>query len=335
MTSKQIIEDLKDVIASLKLENEIYRLEREAYRLEREQDKHQINALLAMITDLRKEIKSLHEAIDARNADLTKAENINKGLSKIISNKSEKRQPKPSEEDRKTLEAARAAATKARGNNGAKRDLHPENAAHMTIVYVTPDDPDFNIALAELIGGKDQDGNPKAYLESRRYRYHRGFMETVLYRAPLYKQDKHMYRGKAPGTLFLNSSYESSAISFLMRMRFGYGMTVESICCMLREDGFNMNRKTADGLFRKTVRIPESLYKALRIAVRQSDYLNIDGTYHRILSEKKTDMKDENSDKEASGEDLANRKDMDKNDSAQETGMNDASAVRGSRKGHL
>ncbi|WP_156804012.1 IS66 family transposase [Hallella multisaccharivorax] len=97
---------------------------------------------------------------------------------------------------------------------------------------------------------------------------------------------------------------------------------IESICCMLREDGFNMNRKTADGLFRKTVRIPESLYKALRIAVRQSDYLNIDGTYHRILSEKKTDMKDENSDKEASGEDLANRKDMDKNDSAQETGMN-------------
>lgn len=160
-------------------------------------------------------------------------------------------------------------------------------------------------------------------------------MEMVLYRAPLYKQKKHMYRGKAPGTLFLNSSYESSAISFLMRMRFGYGMTVESICCMLREDGFNMNRKTADGLFRKTVRIPESLYKALRIAVRQSDYLNIDGTYHRILSEKKTDMKDENSDKEASGEDLANRKDMDKNDSAQETGMNDASAVRGSRKGHL
>ncbi len=46
-------------------------------------------------------------------------------------------------------------------------------------------------------------------------------------------------------------------------------------------------------------------------------------------------MKDENSDKEASGEDLANRKDMDKNDSAQETGMNDASAVRGSRKDHL
>ena len=66
-------------------------------------------------------------------------------------------------------------------------------------------------------------------------------MEMVLYRAPLYKQKKHMYRGKAPGTPFLNSSYESSAISFLMRMRFGYGMTVESICHMLREDGFNMN----------------------------------------------------------------------------------------------
>ena len=335
MTSKQIIEDLKEIIASLKSENEMYRLEREAYRLEREQDKRQINALLAMITDLRKEIKSLHEAIEARNDDLAKAENINKGLSKIISNKSEKLQSKPSEEDRKALAVARAAATKARGNNGAKRDMHPENSAHTMIVYVKPNDPNFNIALSELIGGTDQDGNPKSYLESKRYRYHRGYMETVLYRAPLYKQDKHMYRGKAPRTPFLNSSYESSAISFLMRMRFGYGMPVESICHMLREDGFNMNKKTADGLLRKTAGILENLYKALRIAVRQSDYLNIDETYYRILSEKKSESKDKNADKESSGKSTTNKKDTDKNDSARETDMNDASAARGSRKGYL
>ena len=122
---------------------------------------------LMFIFPLKKKAHSLHEAIDARNADLTKAENINKGLSKIISNKSEKRQPKPSEEDRKTLEAARAAATKARSNNGAKKDLHPENAAHMTIVYVTPDDPDLNVTLAKLTGGADQNGNQMHILRAR------------------------------------------------------------------------------------------------------------------------------------------------------------------------
>lgn len=86
MTNAQIIESLKEVIASLKSQIEVY-------RLEREQDKRQINALLSVIADLRKEIASLHEAIDARNNDIAKAENINKGLSKIISNKTEKQAP--------------------------------------------------------------------------------------------------------------------------------------------------------------------------------------------------------------------------------------------------
>ena len=83
MINAQIIESLKEVIASLKSQIEVY-------RLEREQDKRQINALLSVIADLRKEIASLREAIDARNNDIAKAENINKGLSKIISNKTER-----------------------------------------------------------------------------------------------------------------------------------------------------------------------------------------------------------------------------------------------------
>ena len=100
----QIIESLKEVIASLKSQNEVY-------RLEREQDKRQINALLSVIADLRKEIASLHEAIDARNNDIAKAENINKGLSRIISNKTEKQAPpEPSAKERKELETKRAEA---------------------------------------------------------------------------------------------------------------------------------------------------------------------------------------------------------------------------------
>lgn len=93
MTSNQIIESLKEVIVSLKAQLEVY-------RLEREQDKRQINALMSIITGLRKEISSLREAIDGRNEDLEKAKSINKGLSKIIANKAEKQQP-PSRQRRK------------------------------------------------------------------------------------------------------------------------------------------------------------------------------------------------------------------------------------------
>lgn len=322
MTSNQIIESLKEVIVSLKAQLEVY-------RLEREQDKRQINALMSIITGLRKEISSLREAIDGRNEDLEKAKSINKGLSKIIANKAEKQQPpKPSEEERLELEKRRAAAAKARGNNGAKRSTHPENSAHTQIVYVTPDAPCFNLSQATLVGGTDQDGNPTAYLESKRYRYHKGYMETVLYRAPLYKQDGQLYRGKAPRTPFLNSSYESSAIAHVMHLRYGYAMTVESICHMLREQGFDMSKKTADGLLRKTSDILGNLYQALRDTVLKADYLNIDETYYKILSERKPKAS------EASQAEDAKQatEDEQKKDCPSPT---DVSPARGSRKGYL
>lgn len=323
MTNAQIIESLKEVIASLKSQIEVY-------RLEREQDKRQINALLSIIADLRKEIASLHEAIDARNNDIAKAENINKGLSKIISNKTEKQAPpEPSAKERKELEAKRAEAVKARGNNGAKRSTHPENSAHTRVVYVTPDTPGFNLSTATLIGGTDTEGNPTAYLESRRYRYQKGYMETVLYRAPLYKQDGRLYRGKAPSTPFLNSSYESSAIAHTMRLRYGYAMPVESICRMLRENGFDMSKKTADGLLRKTSGILENLYLALRDTVLKADYLNIDETYYRILSEKKPETAENGS---ASGTGCSTGKDTVDNNGSSIAGM---PAARGSRKGYM
>lgn len=329
MTSNQIIESLKEVIASLKSQLEVYRLEREQYRLEREQDKRQINALLSVIAGLRKELASLHEAIDARNDDLRKAESTNKGLSKIIANKTERQQlPKPSEEDRQELERKRAEAAKARGNNGARRSTHPENSAHTKIVYVTPDAPGFDLSSARLVGGTDEDGNPTVYCESKRYRYHKGYMETILYRAPLYKQDGQMYRGKAPATPFLNSSYESSAIAHIMHLRYGYAMTVESICRMLREQGFNMSKKTADGLLRKTSGILENLYQALRESVLKADYLNIDETYYKILSERKPKASGASQDEDA----RQATDDEQKKDSPSST---DVSPARGSRKGYL
>ena len=138
-----------------------------------------------------------------------------------------------------------------------------------------------------------------------------------------------LYRGKAPSTPFLNSSYESSAIAHIMRLRYGYAMPVESICRMLREDGFNMSKKTADGLLRKTSGILESLYLALRDTVLKANYLNIDETYYRILSEKKPETAENGG---ASGTGCSTGRDTVDNNGSSIAGM---PAARGSRKGYI
>ena len=90
-----------------------------------------------------------------------------------------------------------------------------------------------------------------------------------------------------------------------------------------------MSKKTADGLLRKTSGILESLYLALRDTVLKADYLNIDETYYRILSEKKPETAENGS---ASGTGCSTGKDTVGNNGSSLAGM---PAARGSRKGYM
>lgn len=87
--------------------------------------------------------------------------------------------------------------------------------------------------------------------------------------------------------------------------------------------------RTADGLLRKTSGILESLYLALRDTVLKADYLNIDETYYRILSEKKPETAEIGS---ASGTGCSTGKDTVDNNGSSLAGM---PAARGSRKGYM
>ena len=107
MTNKEIIELLKEQI--------------DAGR-EREMK------LLEQISELTAEIASLKEALLKKGESLDKQKRIARGLSKLMGNSSEKRMPEPlpDGEELKRREEERKAARKARGNNGAKRDMHHE-----------------------------------------------------------------------------------------------------------------------------------------------------------------------------------------------------------------
>ena len=106
MKKDEIIELLKEQIASLRADND---------------------RLLLQVEALTREIASLNEALLQKGESLSRQQRIAKGLAKLMSNSSEKQnaaQTPLSEEEQKRKEEEKAAKRKARKNNGAKRDMH-------------------------------------------------------------------------------------------------------------------------------------------------------------------------------------------------------------------
>ena len=63
-------------------------------------------------------------------------------------------------------------------------------------------------------------------------------------------------------------------------------MPVERIVAYFNENGFNIDKQTAQGLLKKTALLFEKLYKAMQKAVKKDNYLCCDETYHRVLVKK-------------------------------------------------
>ena len=106
MKKDEIIELLKEQIASLRADND---------------------RLLLQVEALTQEIASLNEALLQKGESLSRQQRIAKGLAKLMSNSSEKQnaaQTPLSEEEQKRKEEEKAAKRKARKNNGARRDMH-------------------------------------------------------------------------------------------------------------------------------------------------------------------------------------------------------------------
>ena len=225
------------------------------------------------VDELLRKVSSLEELLVQKKAEEQKQHNIIKGLTKIQQNKSEKQAPSAVSD----IESASQAEPKPREktNYGARRKEHYE--AKVEEEDIEPTDPRFDQMKARLIDTHDV---VRYILVPMR------FIKRV-YHIHVYTQDGAIMEGKAPAAPLLGSNYDGSFIAGIAQLRYIYSMPVERIVKYFQENGFDMNKATANGLLCKTENIFENLYKVMGLAVKEDDYLAGDETYHRVLVKEK------------------------------------------------
>lgn len=218
-------------------------------------------------------ISSLNVDITQTKSSVEKLENKNRGLTKIISNKSEKQEAKQVEQPSET-EAAKGQNPKDRGNNGAKRFKH----LNLEIIdkHIYPNHEQFIKDLATYIGEDTV----------IRYIYQPPKVLKLIYHIHAYKLNGEIYSGKAPKGMLLNSNYDSSLVAAMLQFRYIYSMPVERIIKYFNEIGFALKKPTAHGLLKKIVKKLKRLEEVLKKTVLEADYLNMDESYYKILTPK-------------------------------------------------
>ena len=230
-----------------------------------------IRQMASSMRAMEKTIANLEALLKERDTSPAKAQNQMRGLSKLVENKSERQKPEQpapkTEEEKKAEEERKAAERKARGNNGAKRNMHFEMETVKRDVYPEGMDGITPFSTRDVI----------------RYRMMPpSFIKEVIHVHAM-KVNGTLISAKAPLTPLLNSSYDGSFIAGIAQLRYLYSMPVERIVNYFTENGFAIDEPTAHGLLKKTAWLFEKLYKSMRRAVKEDRYLCCDETYHKIL----------------------------------------------------
>lgn len=230
-----------------------------------------VSSLNGTVNELNERIASLEALLKERDTSLAKAQNRMRGLSRLVEKKSERQKPALSapqtDEEGKAEEERKAAERKARGNNGAKRNMHFE----METVY-------HDVFPAGL-----ENERPFNTREVIRYRMEPPKFYKDVYLVHTIKTGDSLVSAKSPLAPIQNSSFDGSFIAGIAQLRYLYSMPVERIVAYFAENGFNLGKQTAHGLLKKTAWLFEKLYKSMRKAVKEDRYLCCDETYHKIL----------------------------------------------------
>ena len=194
----------------------------------------------ATVADLKATIANLEALLKERDASLVKAQNQMRGLSKLVENKSEQQKPTSpapkTDEEKKADEERKAAERKARGNNGAKRNMHFEMETVEKDVYPEGCENLTPFSTREAV---------RYIMIPPRFIKEVSHIHTV-------KVDGRLVSANAPLTPLLNSSYDGSFIAGIAQLRYLYSMPVERIVNYFREHGFDLDKQTAHGLLKKT-----------------------------------------------------------------------------------
>ena len=230
-----------------------------------------VSSLTVQVGELIERVKSLEELLVQKGIAIDKAKRQNKALGKLVSGKKSERQEKNpqnqmTQEEFDKQKEEQAEKRKARKNNGAKRDMHYEmKEVHVTI------DPEMDAELLKKL---------RIYGTRTCLRYSMEpikFIKTV-YHINTYTDGSIMYPGKTPPALLLNSSYSPSFAAGLLQMRYIYSMPVERIIKYFADNGFTLNKPTANKLIARSADVLENIYKAICQVVLQQDYVTADDT---------------------------------------------------------
>ena len=229
-----------------------------------------VDTLNNTISDLRATIVNLESLLTERDKSLDKANNQVRGISKLLEKKSEKQSSAPIVPKTEEEIAQKEAERKARGNNGAKRNIHFEMETVKHDVYPAGMEGWMPFSTRETI---------RYEMIPPRFIKHLYCIHTV-------KDGDRLVSAKAPLAPLQNSSFDGSFIAGIAQLRYLYSMPVERIVAYFNENGFNIDKQTAHGLLKKTALLFDNLYKAMQKAVKEDSYLCCDETYHRVLVKK-------------------------------------------------
>jgi transposase len=235
----------------------------------------QLHQQSIQIEELTASIRSLEEALLLKNGHIQILTNKNRGLGKLISNKSEKITAPAGSGGVKAQEETAKANLKERGNNNAKRKEFFDMETIIEEVY--PDDPGFDKEKSRVIG----------YVDSILYECIPAKFIKRIFRQYNCLLDEKIYSGKAPRAPLLNSNYDGSFIAGMLQLRYIYSMPVERIVKYFAEHGFEMNKSTAHGLIKKSAWMMERLDKVLKKTILEDDYISMDESYYTILTKEK------------------------------------------------
>ena len=233
-----------------------------------------VSELRATVKGMKRTISNLEDLLKDRDASLSKAKSQMRGLSKMVENKSERQKASPAEakteEERQAERERKAAERKARGNNGAKRDMHFEMKTVEKDIY-----PDGAADGQKAAFDRVRDVVRYIMIPPR-------FIKEVLHIHTIKAGDR-LVSARAPQTPIQNSSFDGSFIAGIAQLRYLYSMPVERIVNYFSENGFNLDKQTAHGLLKKTAFLFENLHRAMRSAVKEDNYICADETYHKVL----------------------------------------------------
>lgn len=178
------------------------------------------------------------------------------------------------EKDAATPPPSRWKKAKTRGNNNAKRKEYfcDEVCTH----EIWPDSV------------KEEERALVSVLRERnviRYEYIPGKIIKHIYTLKVCKVEDKVETPRVPAAPVFNSNFDSSFMAYLLQLRYAYFMPVERIAKLLNECGFDVTKGTLNGLLSKAYNLMEGMDQAMRQAIWEDNYVNMDESYLTVLEQ--------------------------------------------------